>query len=258
MEDREVIEAFAVAGSRNAFGPIVHVERDVLLLGGWWHVAVRVASDTFIVRDEDPPFECSVLQDVAAQLSSQGLQQVTVDLPAIQAFAYAELSLGGSSWALWAPDLASGELTLAGRVNEDSFLSDMTSVEPRSADFSAELGGARRVSGLPPSLILAVGVDQAAARQLEGAFPDCRFEVTTFEETPPSVCGTLTPSVILVDATDLSGQEYIIELRLEACGRFLPVTAVTGATDVPLAAGIALYPASDLDTWVERIRLLLP
>ncbi|MDQ6945774.1 MAG: hypothetical protein M3256_05750, partial [Actinomycetota bacterium] len=32
VEDIDVIEAFVNGGSRNAFGPLIHVERDVLLL----------------------------------------------------------------------------------------------------------------------------------------------------------------------------------------------------------------------------------
>lgn len=258
MDDMEVIEAFIKTGSRNAFGPLVHVERDVLLLSGWWHTAVRVTPEVFIVRNEEPPFECTVLPDLAGQLAAHGLQQVGIDLPAIQIIAYAELSLGGSSWALWAPDLATGEETLAARATEESFLSDMTSTEPVSADFSAELGGARRVAGLRPSLILAVGVGAEAASRLENAFPNCNLETTTLAETSPSVCGTLIPSLVLVDATERAGEEFIMELRVEACGRFLPVVAVSRSAEVPLGADIALDPDADPATWVAPIQALLP
>jgi hypothetical protein len=259
VDDKEVIAAFAGGGSRNAFGPIVHVERDVLLLGGWWHTAVRVAPDTFIVRNEDPPFECDVLADVAAQLSSQGLRQVGADLPGIQAVTYAELSMGASSWSLWAPDLESGEKALAATVSADTFLSGAGVGDPtHDVDFSAELGGARRVAGLPPALILAVGVDPGHTSQLEGAFRDCRLMTTTFDETAPSACGTLVPSLILIDATDRTGREFIMELRTEACGRFLPVAALTEDGTAPLGADVGLDPAAGPAAWVEPIRSLLP
>jgi len=261
VDDQEVIAAFAREGSTNAFGPLVHVERNVLLLSGWWHAALRVAPDTFIVRNEDPPFDCTVLADIAAQLSSQGLSHVAVDLPAIQAITYAELSLGAGSWALWAPDLAAGERALADRVAEESFMTDDVGLgdgQPRDADFSAELGGARRVAGLPPSLILAVGVPEGEARRLKAAFPNCRMHVTTFEETPPSACGTLIPALVVVDATERTGQEFIMELRTEACGRFLPVAALTRQAEAPLGADIALDPDGGADSWVEPVRNLLP
>ncbi|MDP9072941.1 MAG: hypothetical protein M3N98_01990 [Actinomycetota bacterium] len=256
MDDKEVIGAFVSAGSRNAFGPLVHVERNVLLLSGWWHVALRVAPDTFIVRSEDPPFECSVIDDLVAELRLQGLEMVGSDLPAIQPIVYAELSLGGSSFDLWAPDLASGERLLAARVSEESFLS-MSADESVSADFSAELGGARRVAGLPPAFVLAIGLPQSQADQLQRALPNCRFEATTFTETAPSVCGTLLPALVLIDATGRAGREFIMELRTEACGRFVPVAALT-TDELPLGADIALDPSTDPGDWVESIRALLP
>jgi len=256
MDDLEVIEAFVSASSRNAFGPLVHVERDVLLLSGWWHVAVRIAPDTFIVREEDPPFECTVLADVANQLASNGLQRVGVDVPAIQPIVYVELSMGGSSFALWATDLASGERALAARVTKESSWADSTE-ESFAADFSAELGGARRVAGLPPAFVLAVGLPQEAADQLEAVIPNCRFEAATFEDTPPSVCGTLLPALVLVDATGRTGQEFIMNLRTEACGRFIPIAALVDA-ELPLGADITLDPASDPRSWVDALQALLP
>lgn len=256
VDDKDVVEAFCNASSRNAFGPLVHVERNVLLLSGWWHVAVRIAPDTFIVREEDPPFECTVQADLAGQLSAQGLHKVGLDLPAIQPIVYAELSLGGSSFALWAPDLETGEKTLAARVSEESFLSSSVD-DSVAADFSAELGGARRVAGLRPAFVLGVGIPQAQTDELQLALANCRFESTTFDETPPSVCGTMLPALVLVDATERTGQEFIMELRTEACGRFLPVAALTRAESA-LGADIVLDPDSEPRTWVEPLRALLP
>ncbi len=256
VDDLEVIEAFVGAGSRNAFGPLIHVERDVLLLSGWWHVAVRIAPDTFIVREEEPPFECTILDDLAAQLGACGLERVGADLPAIQPIVYAELSMGGSSFALWAPDLASGEQRLASRVSDESYY-EASVQESVAADFSAELGGARRVAGLPPAFVLAVGVPQAKTKQLEAAIPNCRFEATTFEDTPPSACGTLLPTLILVDASEGTGREFIMNLRTEACGRFVPVAALTGS-ELPLGADITLDPTADPGSWVSALQALLP
>ncbi len=251
-----MIEAFVNGGSRNAFGPLIHVERDVLLLSGWWHVAVRIAPDTFILREEEPPFECGVLEEMAAQLDAKGLQRLGTELPAIQPIVYAELSMGGSSFAVWAPDLESGEKTLAARVTDETHWSSSPK-ESVSADFSAELGGARRVAGLPPAFVLALGVAETQTQQLEAAIPNCRFEAATFEDTPPSACGTLLPALILVDASQQTGLEFIMNLRAEACGRFIPVAALTGA-ELPLGADIVLDPSSDPGSWVEALQALLP
>ncbi len=95
------------------------------------------------------------------------------------------------------------------------------------------------------------------ARQLEAAIPNCRFEAATFEETPPSACGTLLPALILVDASQQIGREFIMNLRAEACGRFIPVAALTRA-ELPLGADITLDPGSDPGSWVEALQALLP
>jgi len=71
------------------------------------------------------------------------------------------------------------------------------------------------------------------------------------------MCGAIIPTVVLIDATGQTGREFVMELRAVACGRFLPVAAVTSDTQVPLGADVALDP-SDPDTWVDPIRRLLP
>ncbi len=259
MEDRDVIEAFVSSGARQAFGPNLHIEGDALFLHGWWHGAFRVAPDTFIVRNEEPPDDSRALEDVAESLAGRGLQQVGVDLPLIQPITYTALSLGSVSWALWASGLARGEEALAARVAVESYLDD-SQVEPSPPNpgFTAELGGARRVAGLPPMLILAVGIAADTAHQLEAALPDCQVEARRLEEIAPDVCGTLIPALVLVDATARIGREFIMELRADACGRFLPVVALTGEGDVPLGADAALDPAQPPGSWVEPLRRLLP
>ncbi len=257
VDDLEVIEAFVGHGARKAFGPTLHIEGDGLLLDGWWHSAFRVSSDTFTVRNEEPPGDSRVLQDMAAALARRGLQDVGVDLPLIQPVTYAALSLGSVSWTLWAPDLSTGDRALAERAGAESFFEE-TSQEGPAVDFDAEHGGAWRVAGLPPSLILTVGVDADVEAALEPAFPDCRFESRTFENLSPDACGSLIPTVIVVDATTQPGKEFVMELRASACGRFTPVAAVTEGEGVPLGADIALERGQDTAQWVGPIRALLP
>lgn len=253
------MEAFLGQGARQAFGPTLHVEGDGLFLNGWWHCAFRVAPDVFVVRNEEPPDDTKVLAELGEQLGARGLQQVGVDLPLIQPITYTELSLGGVSWTLWAPDRARGEDALVTRAGAESSFSDApVETGPENVGFTAELGGARRVAGLPPSIILTVGVAPDATRQLEAAFPDCRLEARAFEDIAPDVCATLIPALVLVEASARRGREFIMELRTDACGRFLPVVALTGEGDVPLGADVALDPAQPPSAWVEPIRSLLP
>jgi hypothetical protein len=262
MDDRQVIEAFLRDGVKRAFGPTLHVEADSLMLAGWWHAALRITDGVYVVRNEEPREESTVLEDLAEVMKELGLSEVQVDHPLIQPITYTVISLGQVSWALWAVDLATGDAALRARASEDSFLSDVALkdyVEPVSADFSAELGGARRVAGLPAALVLTVGLPDAQSKALDTALGDCRLEARSFADFPPSACGALIPGVIVVDATGATGREFIMELRTEACGRFLPVVALTeGGTDVPLGADEALDPATPPAAWVAPLRALLP
>ncbi len=252
-----MIDAFVRQAARRAFGPTLHVEGDALFLDGWWQSAFRVSETTFLLRNEQPPGSSTVLADVSRELSGQGLQQVGVDLPLIQPVTYAALSLGAVSWALWSTDLASGEQALAERAGSESFFEEAPGSDA-PVDFRAELGGARRVAGLPPSLILTVGLDPSHARALQDAFPDCRVEPRTLEGLDPDACGSLIPSVVVVDATGQAGREFAMELRASACGRFLPVAALVDGGDVPLGADVALAPQQGPSGWVPTIRDLLP
>ncbi|HJV09416.1 MAG TPA: hypothetical protein VJ653_07030, partial [Acidimicrobiales bacterium] len=67
----------------------------------------------------------------------------------------------------------------------------------------------------------------------------------------------IIPTVVLVDATGQTGKEFMMELRAAACGRFLPVAAVTPERVVPLGADITLDPATP-EAWIDPIRRLLP
>ena len=255
-----MIEAFLRDGTRRAFGPTLHVEADALMLHGWWHAALRVKPGVFAVRNEPPREEAPALEDLMVSLRDFGLSQVAVDHPLIQPITYTEISLGQVSWALWATDLATGQAALEERAGAETFFSDTALLEPEepvSADFSAELGGARRVAGLPAALVLTVGVDDERAQELHAALADCRLESRTFAEFPPSSCGALIPGVVVVDATERTGLEFIMELRTEACGRFIPIAAVTDG-DVPLGADATLDPRVGPGGWVEPLRALLP
>ncbi|MDP8992891.1 MAG: hypothetical protein M3N31_07575 [Actinomycetota bacterium] len=264
MDDREVIRAFVVESARQGFGPAVHIERDALLVDGWWHAAFRVSPDAFIVRSDEPPVATDALADLAAELTGRGLANVGDDFPLVAALTYAELSLaGGVDWELWAADRASGEAALAARISAESFLPETATDEPAEAeaapevqDLSAELEGTRRMVGLPATVVVAVGVDSSRLAQLRMGMPECRFESLELE-TALDACGLLRPALILVDATDRVGQELIMHLRADACGRFIPVVALTHH-ELPLGADLALEPDQDPLSWVEPLRRLLP
>ena len=258
MEDSQVVEAFVNEGAKRAFGPTLHVEGDYLFFDGWWQAAIRISPHTFAIRSEDPPEETDFAERVAAALAARGLQDVGTDFPIIGAITYSEIALPPVVWSVWAPDAETGGAELNERAGRDAFLGDETSPVPVEADYSAELGGARRLSGLPPSLVLALGVESATTQDLAAVLPECRFESRALEAVTPDVCGSLLPTLMLVDATAQTGREFIMEMRAAACGRVIPVVALTPDGAVPLGADIAVDPATPPLTWVQRIRALLP
>ena len=258
-----MIDAFLREGSKRAFGPSLHVEANSLILHGWWHAALRVADRVFIVRNEEPREEAPSLAELFAALRELGLSEVAVDHPFIQPITYTEISLGQVNWALWATDLATGERALAERASAESFFTDSSfsyadTAAPESADFSAELGGARRLAGLPTAVVLTVGVDPDRALELGAALEDVRLMAKSFAEFPPSACGALIPGVIVVDARERTGVEFIMELRAEACGRFVPVVALNETGELPLGADQVLDPRSPPAAWADPVRALLP
>ena len=256
MEDAEVINAFVHEGARTAFGPTLHLEGDCLFFDGWWQACFRISPQAYAVRNEDPPRETDVLKQVSAELSMLNLQPVETNPSLLYAITYTEIALGLVQWQVWAADAASADAAIAARAGADSFLGDYAE-EFKEADYTAELGGARRVAGLPPSVILTVGVDEDAARAIQSHMSDCRFETRTFDTIQPEMCGALIPTVVVIDAREQTGKEFVMELRAAACGRFLPVVAVTADRQVPLGADVAVDP-SDPPSWVDSIRRLLP
>jgi hypothetical protein len=256
MEDSEVITAFVHEGARTAFGPSLHLEGDCLFFDGWWQACFRISPTTFAIRAEDPPRETDVLSQLAMELSATGMQPVDTNPSLLYAITYTEIALGLVQWAVWSADAATANAAIAERAGADAFLGDYTD-EFKEADYSAEIGGARRTAGLPPSIILTVGVDQEQTRALQAHLSDCRFETRSFDSIQPEMCGALIPTVVLIDASGQAGKEFVMELRAAACGRFLPVAAVTTDTQVPLGADIALVPG-DPTAWVDPIRRLRP
>ncbi len=258
MEDREVIAAFVHEGVRTAFGPSSHLEGDCLFLDGWWQVCFRVSPEVFSIRRDPPPRPTDLIEQVAMELSVMGMKPVATNPSLLYAITYTEIALGIVQWEVWAADEATATQAISTRAGLDAFLGDYTTGEPfKEPDYTAELGGARRNAGLPPSIVLTIGVDEDRTRAIEGNLPDCRFINRDFDNITPEMCGGIIPTVVLIDATAQTGKEFVMELRAAACGRFLPVAAVISGTQVPLGADVALDPA-DPDTWVDPIRRLLP
>ena len=255
-----MIDAF-LSGAKRAFGPSLHIEANSLILSGWWHAALRIADRVYAIRNEEPREDAPALAQLVDALRGIGLSEVAVDHPYIQPITYTEISLGQVSWALWATDLAAGEQALVERAAAETFFTDASfadSDQPQDADFSAELGGARRVAGLPSALVLTVGVEPERAEELGAALDDCRLVAKSFAEFPPSACGALIPGVVVVDARQRTGVEFIMELRAEACGRFVPVVALSEGGDVPLGADQVVDPRQPPATWAAPVRALLP
>lgn len=253
-----MVEDF-VDGARRSLGPSLHVDGDVLFLSGWWHAAVRLADDAFIVRAESPREDSPVLELVTAALTGRGLSMVAESHPLVQPITYAELSLAGVEWSVWARDPGSGERALAARVGAESDPREVLPGElPELGDLSLELEGARRVAGLPPALVLVVGLDPDRLPELQAALPECRVEARELGSIAPDACGDLRPAIVLVDATNQRGREFIMELRAAACGRFLPVVGITPAGEAPLGADVGLPAARSPGTWRSDLVRLLP
>ena len=258
MDDGEVIQAFVDGGARRAFGPTLHIEGDVLFYDGWWQAALRFGPDAFAIRGEEPPAGSDVRERVAAELTARHLEPLGTDFPLIGAFTYAEIALGPVAWVLWAPDIARGQAALEARVGKESFLGGEVSPNPVDPDFTAEIGGARRLAGLPASIVLTVGVTSAQAEELAASLPECRFVNKSLEGVTPEVCGSIIPTLIMVDATADIGRELIMELRAAACSRFIPVVALTPDGGPPPGADAAVDPRRPAAAWAEPIRQLLP
>lgn len=258
MDDKEVVEAL-IAGERASYGPSLHIEGDILYLFGWWHLAFRLAPNAFMIRNDDGEEETRFIEMVGDCLAKRGLLKVRDDHPLVQAITYTEMSLAGPSWSIWATDVKRGDTALAAKAGADSIPRGLIEEDLQEVrDFSAEMEGARRIAGLAPSVVLTVGVEPDRVLALQVALPECRFEQRQFGEIRPEACSTVSPALALVEASEQQGREFIMELRAVACGRFLPVAAVSRTSERPLGADVALSPADPADTWKEALVKLLP
>lgn len=264
MDDRDAIEAFVNEGAQRAFGETVHTEGDVLLLDGYWHILMRVGDSTFIVRDEEPPIETKVFEQIADVLEAKGLSKVASDLPGITVLTMEKASLGYVSWHVWATDLATALAAVAAGVTDDSFMEtgsvggSYSEPAPLDKDYSAEYHGARRLAGLPTSLVLTVGLDAQQEERLGGALEDCHFINKRLGQIEADACCSLIPTLVLVAATEQQGRDFIMQVRAAACGRVIPVVGITPDANAPLGADLGVLAGSDPATWVEPIRNLLP
>jgi hypothetical protein len=255
MEDIQLIDAFVNSTSQGGFAETIHVEGDVLILDGYWHFCMRVGGDTFILRNEEPPVESKVLEETARVLTDRGLQHVASDLPGLTVLTMNKASLGYVDWHVWAPDQATGEADVARAVMNDT---EFSPSEWTEADYNAELHGARRLAHLPTSLILSVGLAPEPLDQLGAVLGDCVFVQKKFGEIEADQCGSLVPTLILVEASESVGREFVMQLRAASCSRMLPLVAVTPGAETPLGADAAVDAAEDPKSWAMPIRSLLP
>ncbi|MGH9224186.1 MAG: hypothetical protein ACRD2W_10500 [Acidimicrobiales bacterium] len=255
MEDIQLIDAFVNSTSQGGFAETVHVEGDVLILDGYWHFCMRVGRDTFIVRNEEPPIGTKVLEQTARVLHDRGLQHVASDLPGLTVLTMNKASLGYVDWHVWSSDLPTGEADVARAVTDDTVF---TQSEWAETDYTAELHGARRLAHLPTSVILSVGVGTEPLDALGAVLGDCVFVQKKFGEIDADQCGSLVPTLILVEASEQVGREFVMQLRAASCSRVLPLVAVTPGAETPLGADAAVDAGEDPKSWALPIRSLLP
>ncbi|MDQ6840517.1 MAG: hypothetical protein M3137_19815 [Actinomycetota bacterium] len=261
MEDNEVIGAFLDGvGTGDVFGPSLHVEDDSLKLDGWWYLAYRVSGHTVLVRDEEPPTASSVPEDMATQLKARGLAAVGADLPAITLLTYTALDLGYAPWVLWSIDLPTGEADLHARATEESSLQQGPTVA-MTADYrnwadSVYVRGARRTAGAPTHVVITVGVTEDRSRQLGEQLEDCRIERRSFGEIDPADCGSLFPTMVIVDATASVGSSFVADLH--AHRSFVgPLVAITDGGEMHAGADATVAAADEPDRWLPLIRALI-
>ncbi|MGH2772537.1 MAG: hypothetical protein ACRDIU_05310 [Actinomycetota bacterium] len=259
MDDEQVIKAF-LGGDRAGYGPNLHIEAETLFAFGWWHLSFRLQPDAFLVRHFEGGDEKPWVEAVGKALEEKGLHKVMDDHPLVQPITYTEMSLAGPPWSVWAVDEPTGELALMTRAGADSAPRGLTGADSGGivGDFGAEMEGARRIAGLPPTVVLSVGLPPQRVRELQAILPECRFEHRQFGEIDPWACSDVGAVLMLVDTSEQRGKEFLMELRAAACGRFLPVAAVAPGADLPAGADVILDPAGESNSWKEPLVKLLP
>lgn len=274
MGDLGLVAAF-VDGARDGSVPGLQIEGDTLYLAGWWHAALRVAPDTFIVRDEQPPDPSPVFDLLAVALERAGLQPVDGgDDPLINAVTYVTADVSGLPWTLWAPDARRGAEAIAQRAGSETAPPPgaASTFDPLGAgdvpdtpltenlpgnygDISAEFARAL-LDGMPTPVVLAVGLPDDVVTDLEALLPSCRVESRTLDDAI-ATCGIMKPDLVVVDADEDRGRRFVLEFRAEACGRVVPVAAVTGDR-LPSGADVGLDPRTGPIAWHDQLLELLP
>lgn len=273
MGDLGLVEAF-VGGARSGSVPGLQVTGDVLYVAGWWHAALRITDDVFIVRAEPPPEPVPVFDLLTVCLERSGLQAVEGgDNPLINAVTYVEADVSGLEWHLWATSAERGAEAIAQRVGTETAPPSgapagfdlqawdtpgeaLTENLPGNfGDISAQFAEAF-LEGMPTPVVVTVGLPADVVTDLKALLPACRVEAQDMGEAL-SACGLLKPDLVLVDAHEDRGRHFILELRGEACGRSIPIVAVT-RDPVPPGANVSLdSTASPLD-WHGQLVELLP
>lgn len=280
MDDVELVDAF-VNGACSGIADKISVHGDVLSLDGWWQAAFRLEDDAFIVRDEPPPVTTVALKRLPDVLRHRGLRQIPGEHPLIQAVIYAELTVTGVAWTLWATHAERGEAALAQRAAPDTptlqqpFGDDLSPAgsssgagsggpgrgapsvwdHPAAGDLSAEFAASLQ-DGFPTPVVLAVGLSDDAVDELRAAMPRCRVEAEDLDGAVDT-CGAIVPHLVIVEASTEAGRRFLLEFRAEACGRHVPVGAVTDG-DAPAGADFPLDVRQPPSAWQADLLERLP
>lgn len=257
MDDSQVIDAFLEGGSGAVFGPSLNVELGALKLDGWWSAALRLSDRTVLVRDEEAPSESTVVADLTATLGARGLVPLGGDFPGILLLTYTILDIGYAPWSLWSTDRASGEADLNAKATEESFLEGSSPSAPApEAQNTDHARGARRIAGAPTRVVVTVGISDHAAAALESGLADCRFEHRDFGDIKPADCGSLLPTLVLVDATAPVGAAFAVDLQASDAVA-APVVAVTAGGEMRAGADATVDAAIPAGAWLPLLRDLL-
>lgn len=252
-----LVEAY-LDGARKGHAPNLLIHGEVLYFHGWWQAAFRLADDAYIVRAEAPPAPTDVVELLHAGLADRGLRSIPGEHPLVHAVTFTELDLAAVEWTLWAPGTERGETALAARAAPEVAAggsAPRVDDHPALGDLSAEF--ARSLAeGMPVSVVLAVGLDDRTVAGLEAAVPAARVQTASLDEAV-ATCGVTVPHLVIVDASSDEGRRFLLEFRAEACGRHVPVAAVTDGA-APPGADATLDAQAPPAAWQAQLVALLP
>ena len=247
--DKVVLEAFA-AGATQGVSEHLHIEKQVVYAQGWWVTAIRLDDNAFLVRaDSYSPTTDQVTAEFEALLRSAGLTAIERDPALADMVTLQAASLIGASWEVWAAERDQAhEAFRPWAEGKQVAVYGGRSEEPEELSVSLQLELARRVaeerppSDLPPSRIVLLDVEPTLSEALKGEMMDCEVIPQSTQTTACVDIGYLAPAIVVVDV-ERAGQETIPALR-SACGRFLPIVALSGegAGEVPGADAVITRP----------------